>query len=57
MKISPSPPGAAQMQANTAQVYQPPDAAALGSLDPAGADINDLGLTYKHDEDGDGFED
>ncbi|EFJ50191.1 hypothetical protein VOLCADRAFT_104017 [Volvox carteri f. nagariensis] len=43
-----------QMQANTAQVYQPPDAKAFsGTFGASGADINDLGLMYKHDDDAD----
>ncbi|GLC44045.1 hypothetical protein PLESTM_001548800 [Pleodorina starrii] len=49
-----------QMQANTAQVYQPPDAKAFsGTFGAGGADINDLGLMYKHDDDADdvGFDD
>ncbi|KXZ50197.1 hypothetical protein GPECTOR_17g834 [Gonium pectorale] len=47
------------MQANTAQVYQPPDAKAFAqTLGAGGADMADLGLQYKHDDDDNvGFED
>ncbi|PNH04654.1 Transcription factor GTE3, chloroplastic [Tetrabaena socialis] len=43
-----------QMQANTAQVYQPPDANAFAqTFGAGGTDINDLGLMYKHNDDAD----
>jgi hypothetical protein len=45
-----------QAQANTANVYQPPDAAALVAED-AEADLADIGIAYQADEDEDFGED
>lgn len=55
--ISPRPPRP-QKQANTAQVYQPPDATAFANaFGGQGANMDELGLVYKHDDDVEDFED
>ncbi len=47
-----------QKQANTAQVYQPPDATAFANaFGGQGANMDELGLVYKHDDDVEDFED
>lgn len=49
---------APQKEANTAQVYRPPDATTMAQFDTAGADMEELGLEYRQDDThDDGFDD
>lgn len=60
---SPPPPlrcciAALQKEANTAQVYRPPDPTTMAQFDTGAADMNELGLAYRQDDThDDGFDD
>lgn len=47
-----------QKEANTAQVYRPPDPTTMAQFDTGAADMNELGLAYRQDDThDDGFDD